>query len=130
MNKELFYKNIHPYEQLGMVREVCSTEHLTIISLGEIVYIVCPYILAESNYALGVYMNSESIKQIIKNDNDIYPYISAVFNDIDKRDKLTLCFSPEKIDYWKKWIDNNKGINKIDYQLEEELNSINVKITK
>ena len=50
-------------------------------------------------------------KATIENANTNVGYVSIYEFD----------FEQAKLDFWKKWIIENKNVNKIDYHLEEEL---------
>lgn len=120
MNKELFYQKMQPYFEQGMAREIYNSEHFSILSFGERVYLACPYILLE-NQPYGIYMNPSVMKKIVEKNRKIYPIINEVFSDIELNKDLIFSFDASKLDFWKKWIIENKNVNKIDYHLEEEI---------
>ena len=120
MNKELFYQKMQPYFNEGMVREIYSSEHFTILSFGEKVYVACPYILL-NNEPYGIYMVPSVMKRIVEKNRKLFPIINEVFSDVASNKDLIFYFSSDRIDFWKNWLVQNKNVNKIDYHLEEEI---------
>lgn len=123
MNKELFYQKMQPYFEQGIVREIYNSEHFSILSVGERVYVACPYILLE-NEPYGIYMNPSVMKKIVEKNRKIYPIIEEVFSNIALNKDLIFVFNSNKIEFWKKWIIENKNVNKINYSLEEEISEM------
>ena len=42
-----FYEKIKPYFDAGLVREIYNSDHLCILSVGERVYVACPFVFLE-----------------------------------------------------------------------------------
>lgn len=120
MNKELFYQKMQPYFEQGMVREIYSSDHVCIVSFGDVCYVACPYILLEGE-PYGIYMNPNIMKKIVEKNRFIYPLIDEVFSDVELNKNLIYDFSSDSIDFWKQWIIQNRKSSKIDYNLEEEI---------
>lgn len=119
-NKKLFYEKLWPYFDEGMVREIYSSDHLCILSLGERLYVACPFLLID-NQPYGIYMNPPVMRKIVKNNRKFYSVLNGIFDDIELNKDLIFIFSNEKIAFWKKWIEENKNVNKMDEKLEKEI---------
>ena len=119
-----FHKIIKPYTESGMIRIINLRKHFAIISLGEILYVACPYILSESEYVVGVYMNQEAMIKLLKKEKIIYPVLNAIFNDFDNKKGILFQFTVNEFDYCKKWIEENQKVftKKIDPEFEEWMN--------
>ena len=123
MNKELFYQKMQPYFDQGMAKEVYSSDYLSIIRFGERVYVACPYVLY-NNQPYGIFVNSSVMKKIVENNASFFPILQVVFNNISSNRNLFFLFSQDKIGFWKDWIQKNSHVNKVDFQLESEINQI------
>lgn len=122
IERDLFYQNLQPYFEQGMLREVYSNEHFTILSVGERVYVACPYIMLD-NMPYGIHVNEKGLRVIANDNMRIYSMSLDLLNNIEKYQELLFVFSEDRLDFWKKWIAENKNVNKINYKFEEELNS-------
>lgn len=120
MRKQIFYEKMQPYFNQGLVREIYSSDHVAILSVGEIVYVACSYILL-ANEPCGIFVNGNVMKKIVKKNRYIYPLIQRVFSDVEENQNLIFDFSYDNIGFWKKWFGENQNVNKIDPKLEEEI---------
>lgn len=122
IDKDLFYRQMQPYFEQGLVREVYSSDDVCILAFGELCYVACPYILA-NNQPFGIYTNHNFMKKLVDKNRLIYPLVEEVCHDVNAMERLVYNFPIEKIDFWKKWIEdfNIKGISEIDHQLEEQI---------
>ena len=117
-----FKKNMNPYINAGLVRVVARNRHFAVISIGERVYAVCPYELCYSWSAAGLrIIETADIKDFVKKPKDIYPFMSALFNNLEKCKSVLCCFSEADIDTWKKWTNDNGHINFMDSDFENWL---------
>ena len=124
MNKDLFYKKMQPFFESGLAREIYSSDQVCMLSFGEICYVGCTYELMDGS-PIGVFMSPDVMKNIVKENRQIYPLLQVMFNDFDRFKGMIFDFSQD-INIWKNWIIENKNnnVSTIDYQLEEEIAKI------
>lgn len=120
--KDLFYQKLQPYFEQGLLREVVSNEHFAILSVGDRVYVACPYIMLD-NMPYGIYLKENGLRLVCNDNAMIYSMSLDLLKNINKYQKLLFVFSEDRINFWKKWIAENKNVNKMNYEFEEELNS-------
>ena len=97
MNKDLFYQKMTPYFQQEMVREVYSSDHVCILSLGEICYVACSYVLL-NNEPFGLRVTEDVMKKIVENNRYIYPLTDQMFSNLNKYQGLLYDFSLKNAD--------------------------------
>ncbi len=120
--KKKFYKMLEPYFQQGLVREIYSSNDACVLSVGEIYYVVCPYLIID-NIPLGLKLSQDHIKEVIEDKELFDLVIENVFNDFDKKKDMVFPFSKGDLESYKEWIKECKtdGISEVDYNFEEEL---------
>lgn len=130
MNKDLFYQKMKPLFESGLAREIYSSDYVCMFSLGEICYIGCTYDLMDGS-PIGMFMEPNEMKQIVKNNRKIYPILKYMLNDFERYKGMIFDFSQD-INVWKEWIirNKNKNVCLIDHQLEEEIDKISKKKMK
>ena len=69
MEKDIFYEKMQSYFDEKIVREVYSSNHICILSVGEACYVACSYALLNDE-PLGIFINSNQLEEISE-DNTI-----------------------------------------------------------
>lgn len=123
LEKNLFYKKMRPYFDNGILREICSTDDFSVMSLGEIYYVACPFsLLADEPY--GIYMNQNVLRKIMKDVSEFYATLQDIINDLANCKKIFFYFSIEDINLYKQWIKENAHAIRYDYDFEAELKEL------
>lgn len=121
--REKFFVKIQPFYDAGLLREIYRCDHFSVYAFGERVYIACPYIMLDE-IPYGVYMNPSVLRKIIRTNRKIYPIINEVFGDIELNKDLIFMLQEDKVQWWKQWLAENKNVNKIDKDLEQEIKHV------
>ena len=125
-NKKLFFEKMQPYFDKGLARVVYGSDHVTIISLGEVYYVACMHILLDG-VPVGVYVNENVFRKIVNKNRFIYPLIDDVFSDVKLNNDIIFDFTPDT-ERWEKWIEDarQKNVCRINPEFEEEINRLSM----
>lgn len=119
----MFYKKMQPYFDNGILREICNTDDFSVMRLGEIIYVACPYLLlADEPY--GIYLDQDLLRKYMKDRSAFYSLVREVINDLTKYKKIFFYFSIEDIDPYKQWIKDNAHAIRYDNDFEAELKEL------
>ncbi len=124
LNKELFYQKMQPYFDAGIVREVYRSDSLCMLSVGEKVYVACPYLLW-ADHPYGIYMNEKVMLDIAQVNGELFTIIEQMLGDLNRYKRILYYFHSERIDYWKQWIVDNRAFpTKMNPKLEKKLKKL------
>ena len=124
MKNNNFYDKMQPYFDVGIIREVYNDEYFSIISVGELCYVLCPKMFDKSE-PYGLRLSPVNLRKVVKNNNFGLELFNLAFVEHERYGRLFAFFSKDKIDLWKKWIVDHQKLIKptIDYNFEEEINT-------
>ena len=121
---------MQPYFDNKVVREVCASEFMCVLSVGEQIYVACPYMLID-NSPFGIFMNHSILKKMVEDKYKFYALIKDIIKNIDDYKQLVFYFSKENLENLKKSVRGKiSNKNYIDYDFEEELIESNKKKTR
>ena len=128
--KELFYQKMQPYFDNGIVREVCASEFMSVLSIGEQIYVACPFMLLKTspygNSPYGIFMNHSVLKEMVVNERKFFLLIKDIFKNIYEYKQLIFCFSEDNLEKFKSSVSGKiSDKNYVDHDFEEELIEIN-----
>lgn len=118
--RKTFFIKIQPYIEAGLLREIYRCDHFIVYAFGDKVYIACPYIMI-NKIPYGLYMIPSVLRKIIQTNRKIYPIINEVFDDVELNKDLIFMLGEDKIQWWQQWLVENKNIDKIDKDFEQEI---------
>ena len=121
MEKDAFYDKMKIYFDNGIIREIYSSDYMCILSLGEVFYIACPYVLINDS-PIGIYVPNQYMKVHVNDNKLVYSMLKAISKNVEKNKNIIFDFPPDGLDKYREYIETNKKINcNIDYKLEEEI---------
>jgi len=124
MDKENFLNKLEPYVNSGLVRVVSTSKNSCILNFGEILYLLSTYDVMD-NVPLGVFIPADKLIDYVKDEKLPLHYMKHCYKNIKKNSNMFYELDPNKLDYWKKWIQTTKNnFNNTDYSVEEEINRI------
>ena len=122
--KEIFLEKIRPYVEAGFLREVASSDKLSVYNFCDRCYLASHYdfVGKHNDVPIGVIIDKSFIKSVISDDKNLVHMLQSMSNE--SRGKITVEFSPRT----KSALMDTLNLSKkegpsqfIDYQLEEEL---------
>lgn len=124
MNKrDLYYALTTKHFDLGLLREIYSDDSVSICNLANSVYLAIPFETIETNIPVGVVVDVDAVKKIIKNSQYVYQIANSYALQNQKKyivpidNKLIEVFLPIK---QKRELPGNESSN-IDLVFEQEL---------
>lgn len=128
MNRELneeqaaYYQKMQGYYDAGIVREVYATDDFALISLGELCYLIMPYMMLGAE-PVGVFADENCIRGIVSGELHFWMYMKHIFSNIDTYSNIIYNMSSEKVDVWVKWVEESrpKVVCQINLELEKEI---------
>lgn len=129
MNKQLFYEKVQPYVDEKLIREIYSSDDISIFNFGDLYYIGCPHFLYNNQFPFGVRIPVDFLEEIIKDNSLLILYIKSLV-DSNKFNENAPFLTEENLDYFKKYFNSYKdkrGMKGyIDYDLEEKISNENI----
>ena len=123
--KELFYQKMQPYFDNGIVREVCASEFMCVLSIGEQIYVACPFVLLD-NSPFGIFMNHSVLKKMVVNERKFFSLLKNIIENIYEYKQLVFYFSEDNLEKLKSSVSGKiSNKNYVDHDFEEELIEIN-----
>lgn len=99
--KDLYYKLTERYFDMGLLREVYSSDSVSVCNLANSFYLAVPFEEIE-DVVIGVVTNTEGLKKIIENNDYVYEMANDYLRGGRKKyivqinDKLARAFLPIK----------------------------------
>ena len=98
--KALFYELSKKHFDLGLLREIYSSDAMSICNLTNSMYLAFMFETVEEKSVCGVVVNKDGLKDIIKNNNIVYSVARSYIEDnqtkyiVPVNDKLIEVFTP------------------------------------
>lgn len=70
--KELYYELTKKHFDLGILKEVYSSENVSVTNLADSYYLAVPFAAIEKNIPVGVITDANGLKRIIEDNNHVY----------------------------------------------------------
>ena len=119
--RTLFYTLSKRFFDIGLLREVYSSDTVSVCNIANSMYLAFPFAPIEDNKVFGVPTNTRGLKKIIKNNNYVYRIIASYQNTPEYivllNDKLIEAFWPLK----EKMSEPGSESPDVDLKFEEKL---------
>lgn len=120
--KQDFLERVKPYQDENMLRMVYSGNHFAICALGELTYVVFPYMLS-SEGPIGMYTSHGMFEKLVARERYVYALFKELMKDVKRYADIIYDLSLDNMDYWRKWINKKQKevTSNIDLELESKL---------
>lgn len=98
--RTLFYTLSKRFFDLGLLREVYSTDTVSVCNLANSMYLAFPFATIEDNNVCGLVIDTEGLKKVIKDNNYVYKIATSYQKSpkyiVPLNDKFVEVFLPIK----------------------------------
>lgn len=93
--KELYYELTKKHFDAGVLKEVYSSENVSVTNLANSYYLAVPFATIENNIPVGVITDVNGLKKIINDDNHVY--VLGDYYTRTKQDKYIVAINDDLI---------------------------------
>lgn len=106
--KNIVYEKLQPYFDAGLLREVYTSNTMSIFAMGEIFYIGCPFVITNDE-VMGLYIKPESMMNFVENNRLLYSAFRQAVNYIEDYDEKIYHLTPDNLESYKRYVASLKA---------------------
>ena len=105
-----------------LVREVFSTNTVTVLCVGELFYVASHYCLFDGN-PVTTYVSKRACTRIIEDESYIFSLFDFIFKDFDESRHMLHLLGNDNVEFYKNFIQEKKQTKEpeVDYKFEKQI---------